>query len=88
MLVVRQTGPPERAGDKTGPPERASVFSWTDANKWDKTVKTDLIDDGLGMNVNVHVTKHSFVVSLLLLLNNNVHLSCAHQHPERSHDTY
>ena len=20
--------------------------------------------------------------------NNNVHLSCAHQHPERSHDTY
>ena len=62
---------------------------WTDANKWDKTVKTDLIDDGLGMNVNVHVTKHSFVVSLLLLLNNiNVHLSCVYQHPERSHDTY
>ena len=23
-----------------------------------------------------------------LFNNNNVHLSCAHQHPERSHDTY
>ena len=29
----------------------------------------------------VHRSRH-------LLNNNNVHLSCAHQHPERSHDTY
>ena len=28
------------------------------------------------------------VRTILILFNNNVHLSCAHQCPERSHDTY
>ena len=32
--------------------------------------------------------REQFVVSITLPTNNNVHLSCAHQRPGRSHDTY
>ena len=42
-----------------------------------------------------HVCFHSglnasreICVKVSFLNNNNVHLSCAHQRPERSHDTY
>ena len=33
-------------------------------------------------------TRYFFVMFHSLNNNNNVHLSCAHQRPERSHDTY
>ena len=42
----------------------------------------------LSVYVRMRAGAHNYLSSSNTSFNNNVHLSCAHQCPERSHDTY